>query len=148
MKTRGYFLLAVAVALVVFMTLTDGYRGIVRFVGREAIATVVDYSQDAPGRLREGDWTLRYTFSTEDGEEIAGKSTFAPKARPAESAKSIQILYLPLNPRISEVKGHVSITGLMGYLFAIVIILRAIPFLRFQSESSSTQGEQGAAPNP
>jgi len=150
MKTRGYFLLAVAAALAFYMTITEGYRGIVRFAGRETTATVVEYSQDAPGRIREGDWTLKYTFSTEDGEEIAGVAIFAPNARPDETVRSIQVLYLPLNPRISDVKGYVSATGLVGYVFSIVLVFYSIVFIRFSSDSSSMQGEPsepGAASN-
>jgi hypothetical protein len=128
MKTRGSILIGVGIACIALMTLFRGYRAFLFFTGSEADARVLSYSQDAPGRIREGDWSMSYQFDFE-GRTFTGHATFAPKRRPAP-ASTIRVRFFALAPAVSSPADFVSTTGLGGYMMGVCAILVGVRFLR------------------
>ena len=132
MKLRGIGLVIISLALITMMTFMRGYRGIVQFMGKESQGDVLRYAPVDPRSTskRGSDWIMNYSFTARDGVVYQGSKIFAPKARPKDLIKTVTVRYLEFSPNVTDVKGWISLTGVVGYAMAIFIALRAIPFLQ------------------
>jgi hypothetical protein len=130
LKTRGYLLIGLAIALIATLTWFQAYRSILFFSGIEVSARVQAYQPSDPSG--QSDWIMTYEFTVPNVTNTVrtGTDRFARMNRPPEGIQSIRIKYLAGFPAVSGVVGNISPTGLFAYAMAVMLVSMGVRFIR------------------
>jgi len=151
-RVRAAIVMAIGIALIIFMIMTDS-GDLLLILGRvQASAMITQIHQPPPGRFRESDYDVTYDFVDDAGVHHIAKDLVPPAFPPGQVGGFVEIAYSRHYPSVSRIASQVSSTPIGGVLMGLIFMMMGISMLfrasrrDLENFNTKTSGEPQFAP--